>query len=154
MCDTGEWIDLLAGELKPGYDGDLPVLSGSMYPFLCPGDRVKISRVLWNKCHTGDIIVFREGNQLTAHRLLFRFSIGRSHILYQKGDSMSRGGFITSQQIVGKVVEVIKPDGCHLDLKKDRTVNRVIAKRKLIALLCKVIPRYGKELMKWILVHR
>jgi signal peptidase I len=153
MCDTGEWMSLLTGELMSGSEVELPVLSGSMYPFFCQGDRVKISCVLWNKCHIGDIIVFREGNQLTAHRLLFRFSIGKSHILYQKGDGSRRGGFITAQQIVGKVVEVINPDGYHLDLRKDRKGKRTIALRKLIVLLCKVIFRYGKELMKWILVH-
>jgi signal peptidase I len=101
------WLTLLTGKNKGEKSYTLPVLSGSMYPLLKPGDRLVIAPVNWKKCHIGDIIVFREEHHLVAHRLLFRYNIRERVILYQKGDSMPCGAFIRPGQIVGKALAVI-----------------------------------------------
>lgn len=150
---TGQWINLFTGKLTSNEYVELPVLSGSMHPLLSPGDRVKIACKPWKNCHIGDIIVFKEGKQLTVHRLLFLFSIGNKCILYQKGDMNRSGSFIASQQILGKVIEIIKPDNSHIDLGNNYKGKRTIAIKKLIVVILFLIPRYGKELIKWMINH-
>jgi len=152
MNYTDQWINLFTKALPSSTIVELPILSGSMYPFITPGDRVKIVYTIWEKCHIGDIIIFREYNKLTAHRLLFRFSMGKRSILYQKGDRNRKGSFIKSEQIVGKVITIIKPDNKHMDLLKNTKIKRTIAIKKLITALLLVLPRHGKDLIRWIRV--
>lgn len=148
-----QWMKLLTGELEPGTEIDLPVLTGSMCPLICPGDRVKIMRALWNNCHIGDIIIFKKGNQLIAHRLLLRFSIGIIQIFFQKGDFSKKGCFIKTDQIVGKVIHVVKRDGSVHEYGNNRKDERTIAVKKLILSLSAAVVSYGKELIKWIFIH-
>jgi hypothetical protein len=54
---------------------------------------------------SGDIVVFREGFRLVAHRQLFRLSMGTHAVVYQKGDANSLGGFVVGKQVVGVVTE-------------------------------------------------
>jgi hypothetical protein len=151
MNDTSRWIHLFSGNLQPGSVIELPVLSGSMAPLLCPGDRIKIWCVPWKKCHIGDMIIFKEGKRFTVHRLLFRLVLGGIYILYQKGDQNRKGSFISPKQIVGKAVEIIKSGTITIDLKKHSKEKRIIAEKKLCTLLLFLVPRYGKDLLQWMI---
>jgi len=102
---TQRWLELLEGSLEVGATVELPVLSNSMLPAFGIGRKIKIRRVHWKYCSTSDIIVFREGRKLTAHRLLFALRMGRKCYFYQKGDSSPCGHFIRSDRVVGRVVE-------------------------------------------------
>ncbi len=128
-----QWLKLLDGSLEMEGIIELPVLSESMLPAMVPGRNIKIQRTPWNKCSSGDIIVFREGKRLTAHRLLFSLGAGRSCYCFQKGDSNTYGHFIRAERIVGRVLESQDKNGSYVDLSS-RTVRhkaRVIAFRQI-----------------------
>jgi signal peptidase I len=100
------WLDLLKGLVPHGAVVELPVLSGSMAPLIMPGSRVHIRSCRSNEIRRGDIIVFKEGNSLTIHRLLVRMPLYSGSLLYQKGDANQFGKWIRSSLVVGVVDSV------------------------------------------------
>lgn len=96
----------------------LPVLSGSMLPYLCPGGKVCVQNTPAHKCHLGDIIVFKESERLIAHRVLLRLRIGRRLYLYQKGDAAGVGHWVRGDDILGVVVCSTDVDGAYLYLRE------------------------------------
>jgi hypothetical protein len=60
---------------------------------------------------TGDIVLFRDVNGLTAHRRIFCISLRDRGILYQKGDMNPRGSWISIQRILGIAAEALGPGG-------------------------------------------
>ena len=110
------WLGLQFAEAAPGSIATLPVLSGSMAPDLLPGLLVRIKAVPWRDCRAGDIIVFREGTRLTAHRLLCRIRLGRRTLFFQKGDANRLGTWIQGERVVGIVSEKQAADGKWVEL--------------------------------------
>jgi len=92
----------------------LPVLSGSMMPYLRPGGRVLVECAAAGRCNLGDIIVFRNADKLVAHRLLFRLRVGNRRYLYQKGDAAGTGYWVREDQMVGVVTTSVAADGTHV----------------------------------------
>jgi hypothetical protein len=70
---------------------------------MCTGGRIRILCVPRNRISVGDIIVFRENRRLIAHRLLMRIPIGKASLVYQKGDAMDLGKWISGNRIIGIV---------------------------------------------------
>ncbi len=144
-----QWLKLLDGSLEMEGIIELPVLSESMLPALVPGRNIKIQRTPWNKCSSGDIIVFREGKRLTAHRLLFNLCVGSSCYCFQKGDSNTYGHFIRAERIVGRVLESQDKSGSYIDLSSGtaRRKARVIVFRQIPGTLwacsLQILRRYG-----------
>ena len=114
---TYNWFRLLDGSLRLGAVVELPVLSDSMLPVFGMGRNIKIRRVSWKSCRCGDIIVFRVGRRLTAHRLLFVIRTGRRRYFYQKGDANPTGHFIRTERVVGRVVEYQDETGGYRSLR-------------------------------------
>ncbi|MBN1291297.1 MAG: hypothetical protein JXB48_05595 [Candidatus Latescibacteria bacterium] len=111
------WLSLMHGQIKGGEIVTLPVLSGSMMPYLVPGNKIKIQSASWRDCKIGDIIIFKEKNRLSAHRLLLRCCFWGKCYLYQKGDSISTGHWIKSDRVVGVVVESENTEGQVIDFR-------------------------------------
>ncbi len=110
------WLDLLSGTLNHGAVVELPMLSGSMVPVLIPEKKVKIKYLSVPDVHTGDIIVLKDGNTLTAHRLLIRFSFCSRRFFYQKGDNNRFGSWINRDQIIGIVTSAQDISDEYIDL--------------------------------------
>lgn len=130
---TRQWLELLEGSLQLGETIELPVLSDSMLPVFGIGRNIKIQRLPWKACSVGDIIVFREGRILTAHRLLFCVRMGRRCYFYQKGDANHRGHFIRAERVVGRVIEHQDETGSYrkLQIKAARRHGRIEAIKQL-----------------------
>lgn len=96
----------------------LPIISGSMMPFLCPGGKVRVECVPANKCHLGDIMVFKEPDRLIAHRVLFCFRLGRRRFFYQKGDSAGTGYWVQGNQMIGVVTHSLDAEGTQRYLRE------------------------------------
>ena len=128
------WLRLLDGSLRLGAVVELPVLSDSMLPVFGMGRHIKIRRVSWKSCRCGDIIVFRVGRRLTAHRLLFVIRTGRRRYFYQKGDANPTGHFIRTERVVGRVVEYQDETGRYRSLctRASRRRGRVAAFSQLV----------------------
>jgi len=140
------WLDLISNKLKHNEEISLTILTGSMSPLLEPGDSVKIKPAQCVCCHIGDIIVFRQGQKLTAHRLIFRFAFGKVCILYQKGDVNRLGNFIQLHQIAGKVTGVIKKNN-NKEIYLNKVENRKIAQKQLLKTAFFFLLLIGKKFL-------
>jgi hypothetical protein len=127
------WIQAACGSLQPGQIVTLPVLSGSMGAQMPPGGTIRVLACSWREIWSGDILVFREGFRLVAHRLLLRWSVGASAVIYQKGDANPLGGFLAGRQIVGVVTESHDPEGRVVYSRAStRTQARAAARQQMV----------------------
>jgi hypothetical protein len=146
MCDqsmTGSFTGLLGGVCHESLW--LPVLSGSMGPLLLPGDEVLVQPCPWKECSTGDVIVFRRGATLTAHRLVFMVKIPKTAILFQQGDAMHRGGLIDPESVVGRCI-CRNRDGSEISLTERKENLRIVRKIRF-----RLAGHYVKGAVKWLL---
>jgi hypothetical protein len=144
------WLLLLDQSSQSGQYYSLPVLSGSMLPVLIPGKKIRIKRACWRNCHRGDIVVLKEGHRLTAHRLLLHMKIGKNWFIFQKGDSVPFGSWISADAVVGLVIKKQNADGSYVDLRSqyERKRNRTVADKQLLLDLyarLKFILKYVKR---------
>ncbi len=84
----------------------LPIIGRSMLPLLRHGDQAWIEHGCANP-HRGEIIVFRDENKLTIHRII-RLSHDSGKLLFiTKGDNFFKfDAPVTPEQILGRVVAV------------------------------------------------
>ncbi|MCW3785916.1 S24/S26 family peptidase [Plebeiibacterium sediminum] len=94
------FIDLL----QQGKDVDIPVYGLSMFPFYLPEDHVRVGKVNFDTLKPGDVVVFKSGNKLVAHRLL---KIDRNRkFLICKGDGLIyKDKIIFNDDVVGVVCQ-------------------------------------------------
>lgn len=102
---------LLQGKLAPGETVRLPVRSGSMVPCLPVGAEIEIAAAAGEDCRVGDIVVFRRGDRLIAHRLLFGWGHQPGGRFLERGDGVSALGVLRARDILGLAVAVHHPDG-------------------------------------------
>ena len=138
-----QWLNLLDGSLRLGAVVELPVLSNSMLPVFGMGRKIKIRREAWKSCRCGDIIVFRVGGRLMAHRLLFVMRMGRRRYFYQKGDANPTGHFIRAERVVGRVVGYRDETNGYRSLctRAARQAGRVAALKQLLRILWRTVRR-------------
>jgi hypothetical protein len=94
---------------KGGNEHTIPVVGTSMLPLLQPGDRLVVSHAL-SSLRRGDILVFLQGDQLIAHRLLciYRFEDAGLTLL-TKGDCVAQPDPpLAAAQVLGVVVAVCR----------------------------------------------
>jgi signal peptidase I len=126
--EYNDWLDLFSG------GGDktvvLPILSGSMAGTLLPGDILLVRPLGGKKAHTGDIVVFRDGGKLVAHRLIFVFRLFSFAFLVEKGDANRTATIIDPKSIVGRVEAAHRNEKLILDMTEEtrRTARRLAAK--------------------------
>jgi len=118
------WLRLKYGSLQPGETVTLPVLSGSMLPLLVPGRDIKIQGVSYRDSTKGDIIVYKDNNRLSAHRLLLRLRIRGKDYIFQKGDAIDFGSWIPAGQVVGIVVETKDTNGNIIDFRSEEEIRK------------------------------
>jgi signal peptidase I len=139
--EHGDWLELFSGE----FDRDLflPLLSGSMAFTLLPGDMLTVRPMNGGKAHLGDIVVFREGRKLVAHRLIFVFRISSFELLIQKGDANKTATVIRPSMIVGKVRTARRGEEVVFEATaENRDRGRRIARRALVRYMTNEAP-YG-----------
>jgi len=126
--NISDWIDLLSVNVTDA-EIELPVLSGSMDPFLPAGKMAvirKISRNEIGKLKAGTIIVYRKGYNFTAHRMLLRFPF--INYIYEKGDRNRFGSFIKYDAVSGIVCSVKDKNGIIFNFLSEKEIK--IAKRE------------------------
>ncbi len=138
------FLELLSGSaIEPLW---LPVLSGSMSPTLIPGDSVLVQGCTAKDCAPGDIIIFRQGATLSAHRFICRVRLPGKTLFFQQGDGMNDGDFTTPEKVVGRAVK-LKRDGVEFPLTDSRC-NRVLAGKQRVRLLKYIARRFVSWILK------
>lgn len=92
----------------------LPMLSGSMAPYILPGDELYIIPKI-DKFKTGNIVVFYKDGKFFSHRVIFSIKLYNRVIILEKGDANRVASFIDANKALGRVVK-LKRDGNTLDL--------------------------------------
>lgn len=101
------WLALTGQAPASGRSVLLPVLSGSMLPWIAPGAEIEIELVKGRDCRVGDVAVFLQGERcLTAHRVLLDLRLGSRQWVLQKGDNNAIGHWIDGSRIRGRVRRV------------------------------------------------
>jgi signal peptidase I len=145
-----DWFDLISGLIPHGGIIELPVLSGSMAPCIMPGKNIKIMSVSSDNMQRGDIIVYKDGNTLTMHRILARIPLGCIALLYQKGDASRFGSWIRQERVVGIVTAIQDDEGKFIDITQPETkknAKRAAYRQTILTIwnAALVIPRFIKK---------
>jgi hypothetical protein len=112
--DIDEAADLwrvLNRRLGTGETVWLTMLSGSMLPVLPVGARVAVQAVDGSYCRVGDIVAFRRGDRLIAHRLVFGWGGQPAGWFLERGDGVSPLRFLRPGDVLGRIVAVREADG-------------------------------------------
>ena len=107
---------------------DLPIRGKSMIPILNDGD---IARVVHDKgdLKPGDIIIFRKGWHLIAHRVLLQYNDESGRKLYiTQGDRSKRPDPpVEEGEIIGRVVGVIRGGRClAVDFRQQKWYRKLV----------------------------
>lgn len=99
-------VTLLRQSLQQGQQPDLTVTSGSMFPLLKTGDRVRLERVSPADLRPGDIITFQARGQINTHRFWGVIQGSRPDgRLQTRGDrSLTFDQSIGADQLIGRVI--------------------------------------------------
>ncbi len=89
----------------------LPMLSGSMLPHIPVQSVIHINKTKARYCRPGDVVVYRVGDRLVAHRLLLRLGWPSALHIFEKGDANDRGSWIRGHQVLGLAMAVELKDG-------------------------------------------
>jgi len=85
----------------------ISITGGSMVPLVLHGDQVLVSHGL-NGLRTGDLIVFRQSDQVIAHRIIRIRRYGGDLVFVTKGDNSLRPDpFVNPEEIIGRVVGIV-----------------------------------------------
>jgi hypothetical protein len=98
----------------------------------------------------GDIIVYKDGNTLTMHRILARIPLGCIALLYQKGDASRFGNWIRQERVVGIVTAIQDGEGKFIDITQPETkknAKRTAYRQTILTIwnAALVIPRFIKK---------
>ena len=119
------------------------ICTGSMRPLMRPGDQVVFR--FENDWRLGDIVVFTNGKEWFAHRLIEQYELNGEPILLVKGDGLRYYATpIPESAAVGCVIRIIRSDGRILNLETSlfRTLGRLIAFLQRIAGHLGIEPAY------------
>jgi hypothetical protein len=147
---TDQWR-LLHRKLLPGERVRLTVRSGSMLPLLPIGAEIAVAATSGDRCRAGHVVVFRRGDLLVAHRLLYGWGRGACGWFLERGDGVSPIGFIRARSILGLVVEVMDPGGRRQRLDEPMVMSAGLrkARRNMARFLLEKMKAPARKAMRW-----
>jgi signal peptidase len=96
----------------------------SMYPTILHGDVITVAPVAAHAVARGDILLYRDGDRVLAHRLISVSSHGTETRFRLRGDTNATcDAPVAAAQIVGRV-EAVERDGRAIPLHATRTGRR------------------------------
>jgi hypothetical protein len=99
--------------LREGEAVLVPTRGSSMSPLISDGCRLKVEPVAPHSLRLGDIILYRAGENLVAHRLVGKRGEGQDLRLLSKGDAFpwQAREKVAPEQIIGRVTAVRRRKG-------------------------------------------
>lgn len=141
--DPNPWHRLNAGLLDPGERVVVPMLTGSMAPLIPAGSRIEVVAPQADQLDVGQVVVFKQGDRLVAHRLLFGCPLPAPGWFLQRGDGVSQAGLVKVSDIVGLVVAVHLEHGQRHDLTTAEARHQAL--RTARRTLYRLIRHLGKD---------
>ena len=120
----------------------------SMYPFIRDGDVAQIAPVSMAQTAVGDIVFFRSGDRLLAHRVIRRMRKEEGLQLVTRGDNSCQEDrpIHLEADLVGRV-ETIYRDGCTIELDRRLSgfLGRLIARSRIAHFCVRLLNRLGRR---------
>ena len=118
--------DLVQELIERDVELPLPTAGLSMGTTIRDGDSVLVRNVSPDKIHPGDIVIWRDDNGFTAHRVLYKRAHGERFQFLTKGDGhLAADPPIWGDQIIGQVTEIRGRHGSvRLESVRGRIANR------------------------------
>jgi len=105
-------LNLILDAMEKKDNAWLSVTGASMYPFLRPGDRLRIESVPLQQLVPGDIVVYENNSKICSHRVIKKHTDGEKNCLLTKGDAnLFLDGSLTGlseKAIVGRVTAICR----------------------------------------------
>ncbi len=117
------YLQLAESLLTDGKNLSMRVIGGSMSPILMSGDTIYIESIKATDLSAGDIVLFKRGDSLVAHRIIEITSrpsaVNGGELLFlTKGDTFSSPDFpVSDRDIVGRIYAV-KKHGRTFDMRR------------------------------------
>lgn len=137
-CDGPDLYELGRELLNSGVSFWLEVRGWSMYPFLKDKDVVEISPIQFDEVGIGDVVFFRSGDRLLAHRVVGAVSDEQGIRLRVRGDRFRQEDpLLAESDLIGKV-EVIHRERrlgrrvIRLDQGLAKSLGRLVAQSRFV----------------------
>src|SRR4051812_41731385 len=105
------FVAIVAGVVESGLSARFHASGDSMSPTILNGDVITVAPVVLHEVCTGDILVYRDGDRVLAHRLVdVTAAISESQFLLRGDANLRRDRPVAAAQIVGRVT-AIERDG-------------------------------------------
>lgn len=105
------WLVLTGQAAAPDGPVELPMLTGSMAPAIPVGARLRIRAGAPAEVRAGDVLVFRVGERLVAHRAVLVLGSGPRQVVLEKGDANTGANWRPLEAVCGRVCGFTAPDG-------------------------------------------
>jgi hypothetical protein len=101
-------IDMWQETCEKGGTVIFKIVTASMSPLIEMDDTVRIGRVEACKVRIGDILAYRDGQNVVVHRIIDRIRSNREVRFLQRSDTGGPCGEITVDNIIGRVLSIQK----------------------------------------------
>jgi signal peptidase I len=144
---SGEFYSLGKDLVVTGISVRVRVRGQSMYPFIRDGDVVEVVPVSAEAVAVGDVVFFRAGYRLFAHRVFRCMTDGQSVHLLTRGDNhkLADSPIRDSRDLVGKVGIVYR--GCRI-VKLDQGMAALLGRAMARSSVIRWCVRQGGRLWK------
>lgn len=132
-CPAAELYALGRDLVGSGASLRFEVRGWSMYPFIRNGDVIEVAPVLIDKTCVGDVVLFRCGERLLAHRVVGQLLDGQSVRLRVRGDRfLNEDPPIAEPDLLGQVRLVYRNRRLiRLDRGLNRYLGSLVARKKI-----------------------
>ncbi len=90
-----------------------------MFPFIRPGDHLTIKLDNPDNIQIGDIAAYLQDKNIIVHRIVKKKQVSGQRIYCQKGDNVQGWGWITEENILGRV-ESVRRENKTINILKGR----------------------------------
>jgi signal peptidase I len=147
LSDAARFDDAARKLAKSGQSFDIPIHGQSMGSTLPDGALVRVSFEDGTNVAIGDVVIFREREQLVAHRVICRAA--KRRLLLTRGDArISPDVPVAFSRILGRVTGIVGSDGSVTDVPAFRRRGRTtIVDRPLVAsmaLQLAILPAFAR----------
>jgi signal peptidase I len=125
-CRSSELYDLGSDLVDAGVSFRFKARGGSMYPFIREGDALEVTPVSFHELGIGDVVFYRSGSRLLAHRVVGFVSEADQVYIRARGDCfLQEDPPVGEHDVVGRVERIYRPRrGRERMLRLDRGVRR------------------------------
>lgn len=155
-CPGAEFYELGRALIASGRSFRLRVRGQSMFPWIRDGDEIQVAPVAVDQVRVGDIVFFRRGRLLLAHRVIRRLGGGETVQWVTRGDNhlQDDGPINLPADLIGRVEKVYRGRRTiALDRGLARVVGRLAARYRVahwVLLWVGRVWRHGwRRVSKW-----